>query len=78
MSRGSQALKTILKDTSQVALAKKTGLSQSFLSRLSSGKKPKLLEDALALESAGIPVEWWDEPPLQAKKSANRRNPSTV
>lgn len=66
-NRGAQALRTLLDTTSQVDLAKKTGISQSHLSRLSRGDTlPKMREQALVLAAEGIAVEWWDEPPLPA------------
>jgi hypothetical protein len=77
-NRGSEALRAIFVETKQVVLAKKTGLSQSFLSRLAGGKKPQLREDALALAKAGIPIDWWDQPPKNPKRSRERRNPAAA
>jgi transcriptional regulator with XRE-family HTH domain len=61
-NRGAKALRALLAKTSQVELARRTGISQSHLSRLSRGEtKPKLRDQALVLAEEGIAVDWWDE-----------------
>lgn len=63
-NRGAQALRTFLSGQKQVDLSKKTGISQSHISRLASAENvPKMRDQALALhEACGIDPEWWDEP----------------
>lgn len=65
-NRAAQALRRELENTTQKALALRTGISQPHLSRLASGEKTASdRRDALALRDAlGIALEWWDEPPL--------------
>jgi transcriptional regulator with XRE-family HTH domain len=80
-NRGAKALRALLAGTSQVELARRTGISQSHLSRLSRAETtPKLREQAIALADEGIAVEWWDEPvaneSADAEQHAKRRNPT--
>lgn len=77
MNRGSAALAEMLENELQVTLARKIGISQSHLSRLAGGAKPKMLEDALLLAAHGIPVEWWDQP-ADSKRGQKRRKPSAA
>lgn len=73
-NRGAAALRHILETTTQAAFALKTGLSQSYISRLASAEKtPKKLEDATALlKHAGIALAWWHEPVRQSRKAASQ------
>lgn len=50
----------------QKSLASRTGISQSWLSRLAIGQPIHKLAHAQKLrDEAGIPLEWWSLPPLR-------------
>jgi len=65
-SRAAQSLRRKLKEVTQVELSKRTGISQSQLSRLANCERSLSdRQDGIALRrEAGIELEWWDEPPL--------------
>lgn len=71
-NRGAAALRHFLESGKQIDLARKTGISQSHISRLASGEKvPKMLADAQALlEHAGIALDAWGEPVEESSKGA--------
>lgn len=68
MNRGAMALAAVTESTSQVEVAKRTGISQSWLSRLTRAEKQNGVEckpnreQSVALKrELGIEIEWWDE-----------------
>jgi transcriptional regulator with XRE-family HTH domain len=62
MNRGAVALAAETKRSSQVDVAKATGVSQSWLSRLVRGEGKPNREQAVELKRVlGIEVEWWDQ-----------------
>jgi predicted transcriptional regulator len=73
-NRGAAALRRFLESTTQGELSAKTGISQSFISRLASAEKtPTLLEHATALQQhARVKIAWWQEPSPCARKVADQ------
>jgi transcriptional regulator with XRE-family HTH domain len=65
-SKGSQALAAVCEKPwgKQKELAEKTGISQSWFSRLCNGAVLQSLDEGIAIqEHAGVPIEWWRLPP---------------
>jgi transcriptional regulator with XRE-family HTH domain len=64
-SRATEALqKRFNKRGEQARLARVTGISQSRLSRLAKDGAAGRKTAQLLSRHAGIPMKWWDEPPV--------------
>jgi predicted transcriptional regulator len=73
-NRGAAALRRFLESTTQQELALKIGVSQSFISRLASGKVTpyRTLEAEKLLQHARIKIAWWHEPSPSMRKAADQ------
>lgn len=70
-SRASQALKKAFETRgAQIALAVRTGISQSRLSRLAKGGQPNRHTSERLKADPQIPIDpaWWDQAPLRESK----------
>lgn len=72
-NRGARALRAAAKELSQTEIGAKTGISQSWLSRLARAEgKPNREQSLLLKRDVGIELEWWDE-----EEPANDSGPDT-
>jgi hypothetical protein len=76
-TRASRALSAKLsaKHGEQGLCSRRTKIPQSRLSRIAAGKLFPRADEGARFVEEGIPIHWWDEPPLD-EQPAHRSNPT--
>jgi transcriptional regulator with XRE-family HTH domain len=72
MNRGSQALARLSESERgyQSKLAEKSGISQSWLSRIAAGAKPNRTQSLILERLTGVPPAWYDQPAVEPEAKA--------
>ncbi len=70
-SRGSRALarKFEAERGEQAEMSRRRGIHAVRLSRIADGKAVPRADEGARLVEEGIPIHWWDEPPLEEQSN---------